>query len=188
MTITGSGQIAFSDLNVEFGRSSNTYISLGSSVAGFYAQYGDTNRNTSAGRNIFNQVGISSDYAISLFYSYNDTATVHWTYNFENVSLNQIDISVDYNSVNLYNIIRWAGVDTNSDVNTGTSSGASLGDINLTLNAGTITNYVDINCYDTDTTATIFQITGDTPNNYGGGSIGQIYGYQRFTLDLYFYD
>jgi hypothetical protein len=188
MTITGSGQIAFSDLNVEFGRSSNTYISLGSSVAGFYAQYGDTNRNTSAGRNIFNQVGISSDYALSLFYSYNDTATVHWTYNFENVSLNVVDINVDYNSVNLYNQVKFKGLDTNSDVDTGTSSGASLGNIDLTLDQGGLPNYVDINCYDTDTTTTIYQVTGDAPGNYTATTIGSIYGYQRFTLDLYFYD
>jgi hypothetical protein len=73
-------------------------------------------------------------------------------------------------------------------VDTGTSSGISTGDINLTLNTGGIPNFVDINCYDTDTLATIFQQSGDTPSNYGGGAIGQIYGYQRFTLDLYFYD
>jgi hypothetical protein len=73
-------------------------------------------------------------------------------------------------------------------VDTGTSSGISAGDINLTLNTGGIPNFVDINCYDTDTLATIFQQNGDTPNNYGGGPIGQIFGYQRFTLDLYFYD
>ena len=177
-----------SDLNIEFGRTGTSQLSLSQSFAGTYAQYGAINRNTKQGQTVTNVFNGGTDFAISLFYNYNDTATVHWTYNVENVSFNLIDISVDYNSVNLLNLIAFGGINNNSNVNTGTSSGASLGDINLTLNAGTITNYVDINCYDTDTTATIFQITGDTPNNYGGGSIGQIYGYQRFTLDLYFYD
>ncbi len=177
-----------SDLNIEFGRGGTSQLSLSQSFAGTYAQYGAINRNTEAGQNVTSVFNGGTDFAISWFYDYNDTATVHWTYNFENVSPTLINISVDYNSVNLYNIMGWAGVDTNSDVNTGTSSGASLGDINLTLNAGGIPNFVDITCYDTDTRDIIFQITGDTPNNYGGGSIGQIYGYQRFTLDLYFYD
>jgi len=189
MTLPASGQIKFSDLNTEFGRSSTSNISLNSAFAGAYAQYGDINRNTPAGRDLYNQFGISADYAISLFYSYNDTATVHWTYNFTSDSGTSVNIIVDYNSTNLYNNRLDAGTsDSNSDVDTGTSSGASLGDINLSLNTGGIPNFVDINCYDTDTTAIIFQRTGDTPNNYGGGSIGQIYGYQRFTLDLYFYD
>lgn len=188
MTITGSGEISLSDLNVEFGRSATAGITLGSAVAGFYGQYGNINRNTTAGQNLYNQVAISSDYAISLFYSYNDTATVHWSYNFENNSSVDVNISVDYNSVNIYNQIKFTGIDTNSDVDTGTSSGASLGNIDLTLDQGGIPNFVDINCYDPDTGNIIYQINGDSPGNYTATTIGQIYGYQRFVLDLTFYD
>jgi len=190
MTLPASGIIKFSDLNVEFGRSSTTGISLGDAFAGVYGQYGAINRNTQVGRDIYNQVNnVGSDYAISLFYSYNDTATVHWTYNFTSDSGTSVNIIVDYNSTNLYNNrLDPSASDSNSDVDTGTSSGISAGDINLTLNTGGIPNFVDINCYDTDTLVTIFQISGDSPNNYGGGPIGQIFGYQRFTLDLYFYD
>lgn len=188
MTITGSGEISMSDLNVEFGRSATANISLATAFLDTYAQYGAINRNTSAGRAITLQATLGNN-AISYFYSYNDTALVHWSYNFINNSSNDVNIIVDYNSTNLYNTrLNSSTSDSNSDVSTGTSSGASLGDINLSLNTGAIPNFVDINCYDTDTNATIYSINGDTPNNYGGGSIGQIYGYQRFTLELTFYD
>ena len=52
MTLPASGIIKFSNLNVEFNRTSTSTISLNSAFAGTYAQYGDINRNTGAGQNI----------------------------------------------------------------------------------------------------------------------------------------
>jgi hypothetical protein len=190
MTLPASGIIKFSDLNTEFGRSSTSNISLNSAFAGAYAQYGDINRNTNAGQAIYyyyNVVG--NTFAMSYFYSYNDLEDVLWAYNFQNNGSVSNDVIVYYNSVQLYgNTINPGNPDQSGDVTTGTSSGASLGSIDLDLSTGSTTNFVDINCYDPDTLATIYSVTGDSPTNYSGGTIGSIYGYQRFVLDLTFYD
>ena len=188
MTITGSGEISMSDLNVEFGRSATANISLATAFLDTYAQYGAINRNTSAGRAITLQATLGNN-AISYFYSYNDLATVHWSYNFTSDSSTSVDVYIDYNAVNIYNNrIVASGGDNGSNIDTSTSSGASLGNISLTLDQGGIPNFVDINCYDPDTNITIYSINGDSPVSYTATSIGQIYGYQRFVLDLYFYD
>jgi hypothetical protein len=191
MTLPSSGILKFSDLNVEFGRSSTTLISLTDAYAGTYAQYGDINRNTNAGQAIYYYYNVSplNNFAISLFYDYNDTENVLWAYNFQNNGSVSNDVIVYYNSVQLYgNTINPGNPDQSGDVTTGTSSGASLGSIDLDLSTGSTTNFVDINCYDPDTLATIYSVTGDSPTNYSGGTIGSIYGYQRFVLDLTFYD
>lgn len=191
MTLPASGQIKFSDLNTEFGRSSTSNISLNSAFAGAYAQYGDINRNTNAGQTIYYYYNVSplNNFAISYFYSYNDLEDVLWAYNFQNNGSIDNTVVVYYNSVQIYgNIINPGSPDQSGDVTTGTSSGASLGNIDLDLSIGNTTNFVDINCYDTDTSAVIYQVNKDSPTNYGGNTIGQIYGYQRFTLELTFYD
>ena len=184
MTLPASGIIKFSDLNVEFNRTSTSTISLNSAFAGTYAQYGDINRNTGAGQSIYyyyNVVG--SNYAISYFYSYNDLENVLWSYNFQNNGSIDNDVIVYYNSAQIYaNNLTPGNPDQSGDITTGTSSGASLGNIDLDLSTGNTTNFVDINCYDPDTGVAIYQVNGDSPTNYSGTTIGQIYGYQRFVL------
>lgn len=178
-----------SALNTEFGRTSTDELSFSQAFGGTYAQYGAINRNTTVGQSIYSVNVGATNFALSTFYSYNDTATVLWSYAFINNSSNDVNIIIEYNAVQLYNTRLDANTSEDvADVDTTTSSGASLADITLSLNTGPIPNFVDINCYDPDTSATIYQATGDSPNNYGGGAIGQIYGYQRFVLDLTFYD
>ena len=189
MTLPASGPISLSDLNGEFGNAGTDQISFSQAFGGTYAQYGAINRNTTAGQSIYSVNVGATNFALTTFYSYNDTATVLWSYAFINNSSNDVNIIIEYNAAQLYN----ARLDSSTsedvaDVDTTTSSASSLADITLSLNTGDIPNYVDINCYDPDTSATIYQVTGDSPNNYGGGAIGQIYGYQRFVLDLTFYD
>lgn len=189
MTLPASGIIKFSDLNVEFGRSSTTLISLTNAYAGTYAQYGDINRNTSAGQNIYYYYNVSplNNFAISNFYGYNDTENVLWAYNFVNNSSVDITIVVYYNSTTIYgNIVNQGNQDQSGDITTGASSGASLGNIDLDLTTGDYSRFVDINCYDPDTGATIYQSSGDDPASIS--TIGSIYGYQRFVLELTFYD
>jgi hypothetical protein len=189
MALPSSGIIKFSDLNVEFGRSSTSNLSLTSAFAGTYAQYGAINRNTNAGQAIYYYYNVSplNNFAISTFYDYNDTENVLWAYNFQNQSSVDIIIIVYYNNSTIYgNTLPSGNPDQSGDITTGTSSGANLGDIYLDLTAGDYPRFVDVNCYDTDTGNIIYQSTGDDPASVT--TIGSIYGYQRFTLDLYFYD
>lgn len=190
MTLPASGPISMSMLNTEFNRTSTLQLSFSDAFAGTYAQYGAINRNTLAGRDIYNYNITGSNLFLTAFYNYNDTATVHWYYNFDATGTGTSPkIEVTYATSNMYNATLTAGTtDSANNVDSGISSGASAGDITLSLNTGGIPNFVDINCYDYDTLTTIYSITGDSPNNYGGGSIGTIYGYQRFALDLTFYD
>jgi hypothetical protein len=192
MTITGSGNpLSLNDLNVEFGRGGTSQLSLSQSFAGTYAQYGAINRNTGAGQNVTSVFNGGTDFAISWFYDYNDLENNYWDYTFTNNAANSLDIKIDIGATSIYGFQTLTNGTTDSsggyiDTATSAGTGADL-KLALKLNAGTI-NFVDISVTDPDTSATIYSVTGDDPNNYPNTVLATLYGYQRMQFNMTFYD
>jgi hypothetical protein len=194
MTITGSGNpLSLNDLNVEFNRGATSQLSLSQSFAGTYAQYGAINRNTSPGQNVTNVFNVGTDFDIYWFYDYNDTENNYWDYTFTNDSVNdvgQIQISIGGTDIYLYNTFPCCNFqDATSgfiDTTTSATTGANL-DLAIKNTYGIA--YVDILVIDPDTSATIYTVTGDDPNNYGSfPTLATLYGYQRMQWTMTFYD
>jgi hypothetical protein len=190
MTITGSGAILMSDLNLEFGRVGTSQLSLSQSFAGTYAQYGAINRNTGAGQNVTSVFNGGTDFAISWFYDYNDLENNYWDYTFTNNAANSLDVTVQIGGFGIYSTTLSNGTTDSSggyiDTTTTAGPGADL-TLALKLNAGTI-NFVDISVTDPDTSATIYSVTGDDPNNYPNTVLATLYGYQRMQFNMTLYD
>ena len=175
-----------SALNTEFGRTSTLQLSFSQSYAGVFAQYGAINRNTSAGQFIYSQNLVGTDFQLIQFYNYNDTEFNYWEYVFDGNSANfDVDVTVSIASTSIYN----ATIPSNSTDSSGAyiDTGASAttgGDLNLQLgfpSAGT----VDILVTDPDTSAIIYQVTGDDMNFYKSNPVlATIYGYQRLNFSM----
>jgi len=193
MTITGSGNpLSLSDLNSEFARASTASLSFSQSFAGTYAQYGAINRNTGPGQNVYSVYTGGTDFAISWFYDYNDTENNYWDYTFTNNSVNdvgQIRISIGGTDIYVYNTFPTSFTDASSgyvDTTTSATTGANL---DLAIKNDNNIAYVDITVIDPDTSATIYTVTGDSPNNYSGfTTLATLYGYQRMQWTMTFYD
>ena len=194
MTITGSGNpLSLNDLNVEFNRGATSQLSLSQSFAGTYAQYGNINRNASPGQNIYTTFTGGSDFALDIFYDYNDTENNYWAYTFTNNSVydvGQIRIQIGGTDIYLYNTFPTGFQDDSGgyiDTTTSATTGANL-DLYIKNSYGPIA-FVDISVVDPDTSATIYSITGADPTNYTGGvTLATLYGYQRMQWTMTFYD
>lgn len=178
------------DLNTEFNRASSTLqLSFNEAFGGTYAQYGAINRNTAAGRNIYNLAG--SNLALNTFYSYNDTALNYWYYIFDNQNFGdgiQIDIYLATTSIYSNTVAGNSIDDSGAYVSTGTSA-TTGGDLELMLTfPGNTPSAVDITVIDPDTSATIYSVTGADPNAYTGKPtlLATVYGYQRFDFTIAF--
>jgi hypothetical protein len=194
-------------INGEFGRTQTSQLSFDEMFSGTYAQNGYyssntgpdalgpswISRNSSVGRTIwttYNGGSYISPYAqISQFYSYNDGANFHWSYNFDNQSSTGIDgITVTWTPGTLYSSgLGGNSSDTAGDVDT--FDFELYDSIYLELTPGFPT-YVDIRLYDTDTGTDIYNLMNEDPNNYRDPAVnlGTVYGFQRFSLDLVFHD
>jgi len=194
MTITGSGNpLSLNDLNVEFARASTASLSFSQSFAGTYAQYGAINRNTSPGQNVTSVFNGGTDFAISWFYDYNDTENNYWDYTFTNNSVSDVgQIRIRIGGTDIYAYITFPCCnfqDASSgfiDTTTSATTGANL---DLAIKNDNNIAYVDITVIDPDTSATIYTVTGDSPNNYSGfTTLATLYGYQRMQWTMTFYD
>ena len=190
-------------INGEFGRTQTSQLSFDEMFSGTYAQNGYyssntgpdalgpswISRNSSVGRTIWTTYGTFTNYAINQFYSYNDSANFHWSYNFDNQSSTGIDgIIVTWTPGTLYSSgLGGNSSDTAGDVNTGDFE--LYDDIYLEL-VSPFPNYVDVRLYDTDTNVDIYYAPTADPNSYRPTpvNLGTVYGFQRFSLDLVFYD
>jgi hypothetical protein len=191
MTITGSGQISLNDLNVEFGRSGTSQLSLSQSFAGTYAQYGAINRNTLPGQNIYAQFAtIFTDFALDIFYDYNDVENNFWDYYFINNAANDCDVQVKIGGVEIFvATLAGSGGEEQSfgnyvDTSTSAGTGADL-DLLIKLNKGGINN-VDITVTDPDTTDIIYSTFGNVAANGYDPSVNlaTLYGYQRMQWNI----
>jgi hypothetical protein len=192
MTITGSGAISLSDLNGEFGNAGSDQLSFSQSFAGTFAQYGNINRNALPGQNIYTTFTGGSDFALDIFYSYNDVETNYWDYTFTNDSVNdvgQIAISIGGTNIYLYNTFPCCNSQDASSGYIDTTISATTGaNLNLNIKNDNNITYVDITVTDPDTSATIYTVTGDSPNNYASVTLATLYGYQRMQWTMTFYD
>ena len=193
MTLPSSGQISLNDLNVEFGRGGTSQLSISQSFAGTYAQYGDINRNALPGQNIYTTFTGGSDFALDIFYDYNDTENNYWDYTFTNDSVKdvgQIRISIGGTDIYIYNTFPCCNFQDASSGYVDTTTSATTGaNLNLAIKNDNGIAYVDITVIDPDTSATIYTVTGDTPDNYSGfTTLATLYGYQRMKWTMTFYD
>jgi len=193
MTLPSSGQISLNDLNVEFGRGGTSQLSISQSFAGTYAQYGDINRNALPGQNIYTTFTGGSDFALDIFYDYNDTENNYWDYTFTNDSVKdvgQIRISIGGTDIYIYNTFPCCNFQDASSGYVDTTTSATTGaNLNLAIKNDNGIAYVDITVIDPDTSATIYTVTGDTPDNYSGfTTLATLYGYQRMQWTMTFYD
>jgi hypothetical protein len=194
MTLPSSGPLSLDDLNVEFGRGGTSQLSISQSFAGTYAQYGDINRNALPGQNIYTTFTGGSNFALDIFYDYDDLVNNYWDYTFINNSgnvLGQIRISIGGTDIYLYNEFPCCNFEDASSgyIDTGLSAatGANL-DLYIKNPYGPIA-YVDITVTDPDTSATIYSIAGADPTPYGSGvTLATLYGYQRMQWTMTFYD
>ena len=187
-----------SALNDSFGVGTYDQIDFDAAFSGYYCRgnyyYNNANslgppwinRNTAVGRAIPYGGG---NYDLNSFYSYNDIAKMHWSFNFINNSSGK-DVSllqVYYDVYEIYSQILYAQSEDNiSDSDIGVFSVEYPVSLLLT---DPCPAYVDINLYDTDTTVTIYAVTTANCSDYfSQQTLGNVYGFQRFTLDLTFYD
>lgn len=94
MTLTGSGLLRFSDINVELGRSSTALISLDSASNGSYATINTNSPNRPSGTN---------PDSVSEWYSYNHNATPCYSYQVRTISGMNDCISLPYNTTRYSN-------------------------------------------------------------------------------------
>jgi hypothetical protein len=191
MTITGSGNpLSMNDLNAEFGRTSGFTISFSEAFDGTFAQYGAINRNSEPGRNVYNVYTGGTDFALSWFYSYNDTETNYWQYEFNNLGYDHdIGVVVELAGYEIYNNT----IPSNSNDSSGTfidttTSATNGNDLNLSLDFPVLGG-LDILVTDPDTSATIYTVTGASMNDYKGlTNLATVYGYQRLEFLITFFN
>ena len=192
MTLPSSGPISLNDLNVEFGLVGTSSLSLSQSFAGTVAQYGNINRNTTAGRQVFTTFTGSTDFGLTNFYDYNDVENNYWDWTFDATSY-------DHDSeVNVYiganNIIQTLVYANSSDASGGyvdtTTSATTGANLSLQFTGGPPrAGSVDILVTDPDTLATIFSDIGGDSRDYASETVlATIYGYQRFNFSIIFYN
>jgi hypothetical protein len=193
MTLPSSGQISLSDLNGEFGNAGSDQLSFLQAFNGTYAQYGDINRNALPGQNIYTTFTGGSNFALDIFYDYNDLENNYWDYTFTNDSIKevgQIRIIIGGTDIYAYNNFPCCNFQDASsgyiDTTTSATTGANL---DLVIKNSSGIAYVNITVTDPDTSATIYTVTGDDPTPYGAGvTLATLYGYQRMQWTMTFYD
>jgi hypothetical protein len=188
MTLPSSGQISISDINGEFGNAGSDQLSFSQSFAGTFAQYGNINRNTTAGRQVFTTFTGSTDFGLTDFYDYNDVENNYWSYIFDNTNFS-LDMIVKINlaSNSIYdNTISGTDIDSSSGYVDTTYSATTGNDLDLQLQfPGGVPSSVDITVTDPDTGDTIFSDLGADPNDYKGmTNLATVYGYQRFDFAI----
>lgn len=190
MTLPSTGPISMGDLNTEFGRTSTLQLSFNQAFGGTYAQTGAINRNTTAGQTIYAINNGGTDFSLTAFYDYNDLESNYWDYTFDNQSAPGYDITIEINlsSTQIYNNTLNSGVADSSRAYVNTTNGGG-GNLDMYLSSpSTFPPYVDISVTDPDTSATIYSVTNDDPNNYPRWTtLASIAGYQRFQFSMLFH-
>lgn len=192
MTLPSSGQISLNELNVEFGLVSTSSLSFSQSFAGTVAQYGNINRNTTAGRQVFTTFTGSTDFGLTNFYSYNDVENNYWEWTFDATGYDHdSEVNVYIGATNIIQTLVYANSSDTSGGYVDTTTSATTGaDLSLQFNGGPPrASSMDILVTDPDTTATIFSVIGGDPRDYGSETVlATIYGYQRFNFSIIFYN
>lgn len=179
MSIPNTNPIDFSDLNVEFGRSSTAQISLSSAINGAYSSDNTINRNTLSGQNIFAASINSNNYALTLFKGYNETEPMYWIYSIINNTGLTYSVDVDLGATNILGVsIPGGGNELAGEDSTGITTTSNL---YLTI-SGQEDQTVIIDVTDPDTGSVLYSASTLTP--LSSLDLGIMYRYQRFNLQV----
>ena len=202
MTLPSSGPLSLNEINQEFGDTSGiNQLDFGSMFNGAPAQdYYYTNlpvppptnqqmvnRNTAVGRTIYNTSVSASNLQISQFYNYNDSAEMHWTHDFYNIDVGApVDVEVGGYTGNIFS----GGVDDGTH-NTGANESIGYFELQVPVTLyfpNIIPDLVDVEIFDTDTLEVYYNTVAEDGNNFATPTqIANIYGFQRFTLNINMY-
>jgi hypothetical protein len=191
--VPSSGPVSMDDLNLSFDRATGLQLSFNQAFSGIYGTYGQINRNTQAGANVY-ALGASgyNDLALDTFYGYYDIENTNWDYVFDLTNMGtgyDVDILVflgpGFDNI-FYSYVAGGTTDSSGAyVQTIVNGG---GNLDLELIPYNTFNSVDVTVTDPDTGTTLYQVFNADLGDYSSATtLCTIAGYQRFQMTLVFF-
>ena len=185
MAISPTGPVSFNNLRTEFGIPGGTNISLNNAFGGSYCVLSYVNRNTASGQNIYSISLGASNYSLSDWRGYNETAPITWSYLISNNTGDTYSVGINLGGTNILgNSLPGGNQLDGTDVSTGVAPITTPYTANLKVSITVGPSGVDVNynIYDPDTGGGTSGILGTTP--IVNADLGDWFYYQRFTLEL----